>query len=196
MTGSSRKQSGGKSCSKGKILRKAYSRKAHSRKSYTRKSGERVRGSYVDRAKVPSTCVPDRGAVGRGPGKGSQYLPRPTKKGMLRHYGYDTDKSKSERESILRRASKEEKGGALEVLRHLNLIRNLQAEDEKGRRVKAAMADDIKFLSTLYAAAKRASSRGGAKRSRKGSKKSSKKSSKKASKKASKKHSRKGSRRH
>ena len=175
MAGSSKRQSGGK-CPRGKIMRKAYSRKA-----YTKTSGSRVRS-----ARVGSSCVPDRGAVGKT--RPSQFIGRPTKKGMLRHYGYDTDKSKSERESILRRAVKGEPGGALEVLRHLNLIRNLQAEDEKGRRVKAAMADDIKFLSTLYAAHKRASSKGGARRSRRGSKK--------ASKKASKKRSRKGSRRH
>ena len=175
MKESSRKQSGGLKCPKGEIVRKGYNRKGHSRKSFTKKSGSKVRGSYVSRAHVGPTCVEDRGRSGKGPKR----LPTPKKQGMLRHYGYDTDKSVNERESILRRAARHEKGGALEVLRHLNLIRNLQANDDKGRRVKDAMATDIQFLSNLYSKQKHASSRGGSKKqSRKGSKKQSRKGSK------------------
>ena len=41
-------------------------------------------------------------------------------------------------------------GNALEVLRHLNLARNYQANDAKGRRAKKIMARDVEYMKGYY----------------------------------------------
>lgn len=169
-----------KSCGPGKIRRPSYRRS-----SYTRADG----------TKVPATTVKSACAVhhGKYPGrtpKAARVLPKPSGKLELSKFGYATDRSDEDRHAALREAVKAT-GDSLEVLRHLNLLRNYQATPEP----KAIMAADVEYMSKLHAKTKnvqaRTTSRKGSKKSsrkgsRKGSKKSSKKSSKKRSRKSSK----------
>lgn len=149
---SSRKTSK-KSCPAGKILRKSYSRKN------PRNPSKKI--------KVRSACVPDTGAPGKTPAS-RRILPQP-EKSILRQFGYATDKSQTIRHKALRMALK--KYDSLEVLRHLNLIRNLNPHPD----AKEILSDDVKYLSNLY---QRKSSRKGSRMSsRKGSRKSSRKGS-------------------
>lgn len=189
-----------KSCGSGQIRRASYDRKAHSRKSY-RRGSTKVKASYVDRTHVPSTCVKDMGKPGKTP-KSKRVLPRPGEKLHLSKYGYATHKSPSERHAALMRASKESGEPMLAVLRRLNLLANYQSDP----RAKAAMREDVDYMSAQYAKYKRSqsrtsskkrsrSSRKGSKKSRKGSKRSQRRTSKKGSKK-SKKRSKRGSRKH
>lgn len=188
MRSSSRKQSGGakKKCPSGKIIRRAYSRKGHKRSSYRKKSGKKVSATRVSRTRVPSSCIVDRGR----PGKGPYTLPKIGKPGLLSKHGYSVHASEATRHTALKRAMEEEK--PLGVLRHLNLLRNYQAD----KKAKAIMSKDVEYLSNVYArhkSRKSASKRKSRKGSRKGSKKRSRKGSKKRSRKGSKKRSRRGS---
>ena len=181
-----------KSCGTSKIRRNSYRRK-----SYTRADGTRVKGS-----KVNSSCVKDMGKPGKTR-KASRVLPKPSGKLHLSKFGYAVDRSDEDRHAALREAVKSTKD-SLEVLRHLNLLRNYQATPE----VKAIMSADVDYMSTLHSKVKKvqartASRKGSKKSSRKGSKRSSKKRSRKgskggakkrSSKKSSKKRSRKSSR--
>lgn len=164
----------GSKCPPGKILRKGYSRKGYSRKS----------GSYVSRVTVGSTCVPDKGAPGKTP-KSKRILARPQSKHMLRSLGYSVHASDATRHSALHKASKAE--NPLSVLRHLNLIRNLQGDSFS----KSVMARDIQYMSAMYKkkssskkrSRSRSASRKGMRRStgsRRGSRKGSKKGSRKS----------------
>jgi hypothetical protein len=135
----SRKMS--RSCPKGQILREGYYRKAHSRKAYT-KNGN-IPSSYVDKTYVPPTCVADIGK----PGKTPQYkrvLPKPTKN-VLGPFGYSIDKAIDTRHRALKRASKYY--NPLEILRHLNLIRNYQPKDSRAEKI---MSKDVDFMSKYY----------------------------------------------
>lgn len=203
MAKGSRKSS--KKCPPGQILRKGYSRKGH-----PRRSSKGRKGSFVSRSKVPASCVKDRGKPGKTR-KQSRVLPKFSGKMHLSHFGYSTDKSASARQASLIAASKEFQ--PLEVLRHLNLARNYQADDPQGRATAKIMADDVKFMSEYYQqwkhdhgvhsqsrsrsrkSSKKGSRAGSKKKSRSGSKRSRKQSrSRKGSKKSSrksKKHSRK-----
>ena len=194
----SKRRKGSKKCPKGQIRRKSYSKKSHLRRSYRRKNGSRVKASYVDKAKVSSTCVPDKGAPGKTP-LSRQVLPKLGKDVSLRRFGYDTDKSVRGRHEALDKASA--RHNPLKVIRHLNLARNYQA-DAKAKRV---MGEDVKYMSRQYTQYKK---KHGMSRSRKASRKTSKKrrgSLRKASRKRrslkktsrkSKKRSRKASRKH
>ena len=180
-------------CEPGQILRKSYNRKAHSRKSY-RRGSTKVKGSYVDRAHVPAACVKDMGKKGKTP-KSKRILPKPGEKLHLSKYGYATHKASSQRHAALMRAAKESGESMVNVLRRLNLLANYQADPV----AKAAMRDDVKFMSEQYAALKRSqgrsSSRKGSKKSyRKGSRKSSRKGSKRSQRRTSKKESKKSKR--
>lgn len=104
-------------CPRGQIMREAF----------TRKNG----------TKVPATCVKDRGLAGKGP----KTLPKPKKSGMLTKYGYSLDKSATVRHSALNKAIAHD--SYLEVLRHLNLIRNITATDSKN---KQKLTDDLKYI--------------------------------------------------
>ncbi len=191
-----------KSCGPGQIRRASYDRKAHSRKSY-RRGSTKVKGSYVDRTHVPSACVKDMGKPGKTP-KSKRVLPRPGEKLHLSKYGYATHKAPSERHAALMKAAEKSGEPMLTVLRRLNLLANYQADP----RAKAAMREDVDYMSAQYAKYKRSqgrtSSRKRSKSSRKGSKKSkgskrSKRSQRRTSKKGSKKskkRSKKGSRKH
>ena len=139
----SKSRTGSKKCPKGKIMRKSYSRKSYRRKN----------GSRVSRARVSSSCVKDMGKKGKTP-KSKRVLPKP-KKGELRSYGYSTKKSAIARHRSLSRASTGSKDQKLKVIRHLNLIRNYQADPT----AKKKMSDDIKWLSKEYKKSKKGSKR-------------------------------------
>ena len=91
-----------KRCSKGTILRKAY--------TYKGKNGSKVR--------VRSSCVRSKGLRARG--KSPKAILPPLKKGTLRNFGYGSDKSPSLRRASLRRASKSL--GRNRVIRKLNAV--------------------------------------------------------------------------
>jgi len=94
-----------KTCKSGMILRKGYHRR-----SYTKKTGVRVKPAYV-----PSACITDVGAIGKGmPGIG------PLKKGELTSLGYSTSKTARSRHIALNAAIK--KYGPLSTYRKLNAI--------------------------------------------------------------------------
>lgn len=137
-------------CPRGQILRKGYLRKGFDRKGFYRKSGSYVKPSYISQAKVPATCVPDRGR----PGKSPRTLPPVDDKIHLSRYGYSTKLPKSERRRALQAAAAD--SDLLLVYRRLNLIRNYQANDPVGRRIKNIMSEDIEYLKTLYQKQKRA----------------------------------------
>jgi len=138
------------SCPSGKIERAAYTRKGYSRKSYSKKS-RKVKSSYVSRAYVPKSCVPAKGkAIRRGSKtpEREKVLPKIGKELHLRKYGYATNKTDNVRQAALRAASKD--NSELIVLKHLNLIRNYQADPD----AKRIMGKDIKYMSDLYAKSK------------------------------------------
>ena len=146
----SRKTSRKSSCPVGKIERAAYTRKGYQRKSYSKNSGSKKR-SYISRAYVPKSCVPAKGkAIRRGSKtpEREKVLPKIGKELHLRRYGYATNKSDAVRQAALRAASKD--NTELIVLRHLNLIRNYQADPE----AKRIMSKDIKYMSAKYAQTK------------------------------------------
>lgn len=132
---------GVKKCPKGKILRKGYYRKGYTRKSYDKGNGTHVSESDVEATYVPPTCIPDRG----GPGKGPYTLP-PIKEEevKLRKYGYSVHKSTDKRHKALDEASDET--DTLLVLRHLNLIRNYQADPY----AKEIMNQDMEYMKKKY----------------------------------------------
>lgn len=150
----SRKSSRKSSCPSGKIERAAYTRKGYQRKSYSRKSrtgSKKIKSSYVSRTSVPKSCVPAKGkALKRGSKtpEREKVLPKIGKELHLRKYGYTTNKSDAIRQAALRAASKD--NSELIVLRHLNLIRNYQADPE----AKRIMEKDIKYMSIRYAQTK------------------------------------------
>jgi len=77
-----------------------------------------------------------------------QLLPRPDKSASAPHLskqGYSTAKKSSFRHASLKRSSK--KYGTLEVLKRLNLIRNITAPDLKAHKV---MSQDVNFMKRLY----------------------------------------------
>ena len=111
-------------CPKGQIRRVAYQRK---------KTG----------TNVPSTCIKDRGTLGRG----KKSLPLFDKKISLRkEFDYSTTLPERERKRSLKKAS--EKYGSLPVLKHLVLARNYQAKENVG--IKQKMKKDIIYLSRLH----------------------------------------------
>lgn len=122
-------------CKKGEILRDGYHRKGYTRKD----------GTKVSAADVPSTCIKDRGAKGKGP----KILPEPDPDIHLSEYGYRVHESKTNRRAALRDAA--EDMGALPVLRRLNLIRNYQAIPD----IKDTMSEDVRYMSNLYAKEKK-----------------------------------------
>ena len=109
-------------CPKGKIMRR----------SYRTSSGKRVKKG----------CIKDRGRKG----KGKKTLPLPSGDISLSSVGYSTKLPMHERRKSLDKASK--KYGILPSLRHLNLIRNLQAYDNKS---KGIMDHDVKYMKAKYA---------------------------------------------
>jgi hypothetical protein len=135
----------------GYIRRKSYIRKAYTK---TSPSGKKNR---ISATKVSASYVPAKGkALIRGRKTPAKYKILPSPKGLLhlRAYGYGTHKPAKERRAALLKAMRENndlstKGGRssreLEVLRHLNLIRNFQADP----KAKAIMAADVKFMSEV-----------------------------------------------
>ena len=106
------------------------------------------------------------------PKSGVKLLPRPDPNVHLSKQGYSTSKKASNRHSALKKSSK--KYGTLQVLKRVNLIRNLTPPEMPAHKV---MSSDINFMKKLYAKEK----------SRKISRQQSKKKSKKGSKRGSRK---------
>lgn len=105
------------------------------RVGYTTKRGTRV----------APTCVVDRGAPGKTPDS-KKILPQP-KKGELAKYGYNTFESDQQRFASLKRAAADL--GALSTRRHLQLIRNRTAKDEKSKHVLEVYDKDLAYLKSL-----------------------------------------------
>lgn len=148
-------------CPPGKISRNSYRRKP-----YVRSNGTKVAGAFV-----PETCVPDKGKPGKTP-QSRKVLPKIGKELSLRKFGYATHESNSDRHEALRAAA-DSTNNPLLVLRHLNLIRNYQADPT----AKKIMDEDVAYMSNYYknnypvARQKSRKSRKGSRRSRRKSKK-------------------------
>lgn len=108
-----------KQCKAGEILRKGY----------TIKSGP-AKGTRV----TPS-CVPDKGA----PGKGPKTLPKP-RAGAL--HGYSTKLSAEERREVLNRLAR--KDGCGVVVKRLNLIANFTKRSNPSAH--KTMRADMKYM--------------------------------------------------
>lgn len=113
------------SCSRGQVVRKAY--------SYTRKDGTRV--------KVPATCIVEKGRP--GPSRGGAPKKRVVKishPGSLKKYGYSLSKTSSERDESLRKILKAY--GYSETIKKLNAIALLFRNTEPGytRKIKRDMS--------------------------------------------------------
>ena len=127
---------GAKKCPAGEIKRKGYQRKSY----------VAVTGAHVKKARVPASCVKDRGA----PGKGPKILPKVKAPGFLREAGYSLSLPETKRHSALRKAAHKE--SLLEVLRRLNLVRNY-SKAEKKNYVK--LSKDVEYLKKLHLAEKK-----------------------------------------
>lgn len=112
------------------------------RKSYTRANGTHVK----------ATCIPDRGQ----PGKGPKTLPPLDDKLHLSNYGYSASIPEESRHRALRAAIRDTRDILL-VERHLNLIRNYQAESH----IKKTFGEDVDYLKQLYAKYKSHKMKGG-----------------------------------
>jgi len=77
-------------------------------------------------------------------------LPKPSKLLSLSKSGYNIHKNKKTRHSSLRKASK--KYNPLAVLRHINLIRNLQSGNKK---VHKKMSSDVDYMKGFYKKSKK-----------------------------------------
>ena len=113
------------SCSKGKVVRKAY--------SYTRKDGTRVN--------VPETCILEKGRP--GPSRGGAPKKRVVKishPGSLKKYGYSLSKTASERDESLNKILKAY--GYSETIKKLNAIALLFRNTEPAytRKIKRDMS--------------------------------------------------------
>jgi hypothetical protein len=133
---------------------------------------------------VQSACTPDKGKPGKT-SESQKVLPKPGDKLHLSKYGYSTHASSTKRHKALAAAAAD--NDTLEVLRRLNLLRNLQGDDD----AKITMSQDVEYMKRMYAAHKMERMKGSRKGSKKRSKKESKKRSRKGSRKGSKKRSRK-----
>ncbi len=103
-------------------------------------------------------------------------LPRPDPNVHLSKLGYSTSKKSSARQQSLKKASK--KYGTLQVLKRINLIRNITSTktSEKTKKAHDVMGKDVEFMKKLYKREKSTMSRQKSKKSSmKGSKKSSRK---------------------
>ena len=103
-------------------------------------------------------------------------LPRPDPNVHLSRLGYSTSKKASARQNSLKRASK--KYGTLQVLKRINLIRNITSTktSDKTKKAHDVMGKDVEFMKKLYKKEKSTMSR---QQSKKSSKRGSKKGSRK-----------------
>lgn len=127
-------------CGPGKILKNGYRRKGYKREEYVNKNGVYIPATYISAADVPPTCVKDMGK----PGKGKKTLPDLRDDFHLTSYGYSIHRPVEARRASLRAAAKD--NGTLDVLRHLNLIRNKQPIVEN----KKIFSDDVEYMKKLY----------------------------------------------
>lgn len=102
-------------------------------------------------------------------------LPKPGDEYHLSKFGYSLSHKRSSRRSSLKAASK--KYGTLQVLKRVNLIRNITNPEYEAKK---KLASDVNYMKQLYKKEKKSMSRAG---SKKGLRKSTKKNSRKGSKK-------------
>ena len=93
-------------------------------------------------------------------------LPKPGDENHLSNFGYSLSHKRSSRRSSLKKASK--KYGTLQVLKRVNLIRNITNPENEAKK---KLSSDVNFMKDLYKKETRAMSRKG---SRKGSRKAKK----------------------
>ena len=127
---------GAEKCQAGEIKRKGYNRKSY----------VSVTGAHVKKARVPASCIKDRGA----PGKGPKRLPKVKAPGFLREAGYSLSLPEAKRHSALRKAAHKE--SVLEVLRRVNLIRNYSKAEKKNY---SKLSKDVEYLKKLHLAEKK-----------------------------------------
>ena len=72
-------------------------------------------------------------------------LPKPDEKNHLSTFGYSLTKKKQSRHSSLKRASK--KYGTLQVLKRVNLIRNITRPDLQNKK---KLTTDVNYMKKLY----------------------------------------------
>ncbi len=98
-------------------------------------------------------------------------LPRPDPNVHLSKLGYSTSKKSSARQQSLKKASK--KYGTLQVLKRINLIRNITSTktSEKTKKAHDVMGKDVEFMKKLYKREKSTMSRQKSKKSSKKSRK-------------------------
>ena len=102
-------------------------------------------------------------------------LPKPGDEYHLSKFGYSLSHKRSSRRSSLKAASK--KYGTLQVLKRVNLIRNITNPKNE---TKNKLTSDVNFMKDLYKTEKRKMSRTGSKKTqRKLTKKSSKRTARK-----------------
>ncbi len=122
-------------------------------------SGRKISKNF--KKKVSKKSKGSKGSKGSKRSKGSKKMGR-TKSGKLKvlppidnqdihlsDYGYSLDKTKAQRKTSLKRASKKE--GTLKVLRRLNLIRNYTAVKAN----KEKMSQDMEFMKNQYKKSKK-----------------------------------------
>lgn len=143
------------SCPRGYIEKSGFKRKAYYRRQGNSKSNKKI---YIPSRTIKSTCIKDQGK----PGKGPKTLPPLRGDLSLRAYGYSIHKPASARHSALREAAKD--NDVLKVLRHLNLIRNKQAESAN----KDKFSSDMEYMSKIYKRHKRQSGRQSGRQSQSG----------------------------
>jgi hypothetical protein len=115
------------SCPKGEIMRIGY--------QYKRKTSKRS-------IKVPTSCIQDRGKIGKGP---KLIIIPDYDIGLLGKYDYVVQHKFEDRKKSLKRAMKMESG--IKVLRHLNAIRTLNKSNEK---IYNKLNKDVKWLQKYY----------------------------------------------
>lgn len=128
------------SCGPNEIERVGYSRKAYKRKEYVKSNGTVVPATHVSSSWVPPTCIKDKGK----PGKGKKILPTPNDKMHLTFYGYSIYAPKKKRHTALIAAAKD--NNILEVIRRVNLIRNLNADTN----AKKIFKEDLDYMKGMY----------------------------------------------
>jgi hypothetical protein len=117
-------------CSTGEIRRSSYKRKSYKKKD----------GTKIKKSKVRSSCIEDKGKIGKG-----RKLFVIKDGGLLTKEGYSLKKNEGVRRASIKKASK--KKGMLIVLRHLNAIRTLQKNNPENYK---KLDSDVKYIQKEY----------------------------------------------
>ena len=122
-------------CPPGQIFRRGYNRPAYQKED----------GTKVKSARVPGSCVANKGK----PGHGTPIVRNVenTNRGLLSSLGYSLQKSKEERQMILRKAML--LIPPLKVLHHVNYIRTLHKSNKNQENYKK-LDEDMIFIRQEY----------------------------------------------